>query len=66
MNGRLETLCAELRAIEYWEWDYRRSTPSPLDELSHELRQERGKQIVSEIQVVFTGERYLTHSKRRD
>jgi len=58
MTKRLELLCAELRAIDYWEWHYRRATtPRDSDDLSHELRQERREQIVSEIQVIFAKSR---------
>ncbi len=54
MSDRLELLCAELRAIDYFEWQYRRAThPNDSDEMSHELRLERRKRIVSEIQVIF-------------
>ena len=54
MNDRLEPLCAELRAIDYFEWHYRHPThPSDSDELSHQLRLERRQRIVTEIQVIF-------------
>ncbi len=54
MSERLELLCAELRAIDHWEWLYRVSSPtSEADELSHRLRQARREEIVSEIQVLF-------------
>lgn len=53
MSDRLEVLCAEVRAIDYWEWHYRRATtPRDSDELSHELRTERREEIVSEIQAI--------------
>ena len=53
MNDRLELLCAELRAIDYFEWQYRRATHlNDSDEMSHELRLERRERIVSEIQVI--------------
>ena len=36
MTDRLELLCAELRAIDYFEWHYRRvRRPNESDELSH-------------------------------
>ena len=60
MSDRLELLCAEVRAIDYFEWHYRRVTqPNQSDELSHELRQERRERIISEIQVLFAKFRQL-------
>ena len=54
MTDRLELLCAELRAIDYFEWHYRHATRrNDSDELSHQLRIERRERIVSEIQVTF-------------
>ena len=53
MGNCMQALCAELRAIEYWEWLYHES-PSRMasDDLSHALRQARRATIMSEIQVL--------------
>lgn len=60
MNDRMDILCAELCAIEYWDWNYRHSPEvTESDDLSHELREERRAQIISEIQVIFAKSRAL-------
>ena len=54
MDSRVEVLCAELRAIEYWEWLYQqRSPPSKADEISHKLRQARRTEIMIALQVLY-------------
>jgi hypothetical protein len=46
-----EKLEAELRAIEQWDALYRQgATHSGVEELSYQIRQERGRQITREIQ----------------
>ena len=53
MGNRMEALCAELCAIDYWEWLYRESSSrTESDGLSHALRQARRAAIMSEIQVL--------------
>ena len=58
MSDRLELLCAEVRAIDYFEWHYQQAlTRDESDEWSHELRLERREQLVSAIQVIFVKSR---------
>ena len=58
----------ELRAIEQWDALYRQSaTHSETDELSYQVRQERGRQITQEIQAgeVFS-DSFFSKSRDRD
>jgi hypothetical protein len=60
MSDRLELLCAEVQAIDYFEWHYQHAlTRNESDELSHELRLERREQIVSAMQVIFAKSRLV-------
>jgi len=60
MSDRLELLCAEVRAIDYFEWHYQHAiTRNESDELSHELRLEQREKIVSAIQVIFAKSRLV-------
>ena len=63
-----EKLEAELRAIEQWDALYRQSaTHSGTDELSYQVRQERGRQIMREIQAgeAFS-DSFFSQSRERD
>jgi|GEM_PF-4944508 len=58
MSDRLELLCAEVRAIDYFEWHYQHAlTRTESDARSHELRLEHREKIVSAIQVIFAKSR---------
>ncbi len=60
MSDRLELLCAEICAIDYFEWHYGRAAHRrESDEISHELRLERRERLISEIQVVSAKARQI-------
>ena len=51
MNEKIDALCAELRALDYWEWLYQQAIiPTEADVISHRLRQARRTEITSELQ----------------
>ena len=48
----IDALCAELRAIDYWEWLYRHDPSTEADEISHQLRRARRAEILIALQVL--------------
>lgn len=54
LTKRFDALCAELVAIEYWDWLDRTGTSvHDLEEEVRELRWTRREAVTSEIQVLF-------------